>query len=131
MHHSSSTMLLEGQAKITKQLGTDLEAMSGRLEGRVQRTREFHESLINSMKNDQLKFQAEMRSTLTDMQVGQVPAMSKPEGSVNNLVGSPVSIPVFGGHEGYGLGLGGRPGEGVSGQVYDGGGNGVFGVMAE
>lgn len=127
MHHSLSEMLLEGQSKVTKQLGTDLEAMAGRVEGRVQRTREFHESLINSMKNEQLKFQAEMRSTLTEMQVGQAPVMSKPEGSVNHLVGSPGSVPMFGGHENYGVGLGGKIGEGASGQVFDGGGNGVFG----
>lgn len=28
MHHSLSEMLLEGQVKITKQLGTDLDAMA-------------------------------------------------------------------------------------------------------
>lgn len=71
MHHSLSEMLLEGQAKITKQVGVDLEAVTGRLEARVQRTREFHESLLNSMKNDQLKFKSEMRTSLTEIAGGQ------------------------------------------------------------
>lgn len=56
MHHDLSGMLLEGQTKMTKQLGTDLDSMASRLEARVQRARKFRETLINSMKNDQLKF---------------------------------------------------------------------------
>lgn len=128
MHHSLSEMLLEGQVKVTKQLGTDLEAMAGRLEGRVQRTREFHESLINSMKNDQLKFQSEIRSSLTDIQAGHVPVVNNHEGSVNKIGASPSSLAVFGGGEGYGQGAGGKQGEGVySGQIFDGGRYGGFG----
>lgn len=36
MHHSLLDLLLEGQSKITKQLGADLDSLAGRLEGRVQ-----------------------------------------------------------------------------------------------
>lgn len=113
MHHSLSEMILEGQAKVTKQVGADLDALAGRLEGRVQRTREFHESLINSMKNDQVKFQAELRSTITGVQVTQGQLSQKPEGSVNQMGFSPNSVVAMIGSETLGQPLGGRQVEGV------------------
>lgn len=133
MHHSLSEMLLEGQTKTTKQLGVDLEALAGRLEGRVQRTRDVHESLINSMKEEQLKFQLEIRSTLTGAHMSQIPVPKKPEGSVNNMVVSPNSMVAFMGSDGYGQGVGvnGGPGEsgnyGVMGNYGGAGGNHIGG----
>lgn len=127
MHHSLSEMLLEGQAKITKQVGADLDSLAGRLEGRVQRTREFHETLINSMKNDQIRFQSEMRSTMTGLQVGQVPAQNKLEGSVNKMTLTPNSMAALVNSESFGQGFSGRQVEGSSGQMFDGGGYGGYG----
>lgn len=121
MHHSLSEMLLEGQTKVSKQLRADLDALAGRLEGRVQRTREFHESLINSMKNDQMKFQSEIRSAVIGGQGSQIPPNHKPEGSVNQGGLSPSSMTVFVGTEGMGQGIGG------SGEIFEGGGYGSFG----
>lgn len=130
MHHSLSEMLLEGQAKATKQLGTDLESLAGRLEGRVQRSREYHESLINSLKNDQLSFQAEMRSSVTGIQLGQVHRQTPLEGSVNKGGGSPSSLAVFVGSENLGQVMGnGHPGGGSNGHVFEGGGYAGFGGL--
>lgn len=42
MKHSLTEVLMEGQTLATKQLGADFEAMTGRLEGRVNRSREYH-----------------------------------------------------------------------------------------
>ena len=64
MRHSLTEVLLEGQSLAVKKMGAEFEALTGRLEGRVNRSREHHETLINTMRNDQLKFQADVRSTL-------------------------------------------------------------------
>lgn len=121
MHRSLSEMILEGKTKLTKQLGVDLDAMTGRLEGRVQRTREFHEAMINSMKDEQVKFQSEIRSTMTGIHGSQGPLTKKPEGSVNKAVVSPNSMVALVGSEGFGHGLGG------SGTQMEGGSYGGFG----
>lgn len=42
-----------------------------KLEGRISRARDTHESLINSMRDDQLKFQSEIRSAMTTLPVSQ------------------------------------------------------------
>lgn len=55
----------------------------GRLEGRIFRSREFQESLINIMRNEQIKFQTEIRRTLTELQSHPLQVNDKLEGSVN------------------------------------------------
>lgn len=49
----------------------------------MNRSREYHETLINTMQNDQLKFQSEMRSTLTRIQTMQAPIHEKGKASIN------------------------------------------------
>lgn len=48
------------------------------------------------MKNDQLKFQSEIRSTITEIPAGHGPGLHNPEGSVNKMGASPSSLAVFG-----------------------------------
>lgn len=84
MRHSLTEVLMEGQSMATKQFGAEFEAMTGRLEGRINRSREYHESLINTMRSEQIKFQTEVRSTITGIQSRQYPAPEGIEGSVNN-----------------------------------------------
>lgn len=67
MRHSLTEVLMEGQAQATKKLGGEIEVLAGRLEGSISRSREYQESLINSMRNKQIKFQSERRSTLTEL----------------------------------------------------------------
>lgn len=74
---------MEGQGMATKKMGAEFEALTGRLEGRVSRSREYHETLINTMRSDHLKFQAEVRSTLTGIHTMQAPINDKVEASVN------------------------------------------------
>lgn len=73
------------------------------MEGRVQRTREYNESL--------------MRSVVTGEPGSQIPPNHKSEGSVNQGVLSPSSMAVFVGTEG----LEGQ-GVGSSGKIFEGGG---------
>lgn len=68
MRHTMTEVLMDGQNQATKKMVAEFEALSGRLEGRVNRGREYHETLINTMRNDQLKFQAEMKSTIAGLQ---------------------------------------------------------------
>lgn len=83
MRHTLTEVLMEGQTLAAKKMAAEFEALSGRLEGRVNRSREYHETLINTMLNDQLKFQAEIKSTLTGVQIGQCSVHDKAETSVN------------------------------------------------
>lgn len=76
-------VLMTGQNMATNKFGTELEAMTGCLEGRINRSRKYHESFINTMPNEQLKFQTKVKSTLTARQFGPI-APNKPEGSVNH-----------------------------------------------
>lgn len=131
MHRSLSDMIIEGQTKAAKQLGDDLDALAGRLEGRVQRTRQFHEVLINSMKDEQVKFQFEIRSTMTGMNASQGPVMKKPHGSVNQAGVSPNPMATLLGNEGFANGVGGSgtQGDGCSYGGFGGyGGSGPGGI---
>lgn len=83
MCQSLKQVLMTGHNMATKKFGTELEAMTGRLEGRINRSRKYHESLINTMRNEQLKFQTKVKSTLTARQFGPI-APNKPQGSVNH-----------------------------------------------
>lgn len=54
--------------EISKQQDERLTAAIGRLEGRVTRSRDTQEALIKTVRDDQLKFQNDIRSTLTTLQ---------------------------------------------------------------
>lgn len=58
-------VVMEGQGMATKKLGPELEAVVSRLDKRINRSRDHHESMINTMRNEPMKFQAEMWSTIT------------------------------------------------------------------
>lgn len=94
----------------------------------VTEMRHYHETLLNSMRNEQLKFQAEMKSTMAGLTSLQVPMGEKLDPSVNHIgsnLGNPNSIlgaseemgigsevRNFGGGIGLGGGSGGGPGGG-------------------
>lgn len=82
MRHSLTEVLLEGQTLATQKMGTEFETLATRLDGRVNRSREFHETLINTIRNDQLKFQTEIRSSLTGLHSIPNSGTEKGEGSV-------------------------------------------------
>lgn len=109
MRHSLTEVVMEGQGFATKKFGTEFEAMAARLEGRINRSREYHEALINTMRSEQLSFQAEIKSTITGLQSLPMPTHEKLEGSVNHMgvtAESPHSR--LGGVEELGKGYGAR-----------------------
>lgn len=126
MRQSLTEVIREGQAMTTQQLGVDLEALSGRWESRINRTREYHDALIHTMRDEQLKFQNEVRSTITNLQSIRVHTPGHIEGSVNTPVLK--GVDEFGkGHVGpYGGVAGGRAGKGV-----EGGGSVIFEDIGE
>lgn len=73
MRHSLMEVVIEGQNMAMKTMGAELEALTGRLEGRVNRSHEYHETLINAMRNEQLKFQSEIKTTLTEIHTKPLP----------------------------------------------------------
>lgn len=84
MRHTLDELVIEGQNTTTKKLGADLDAMAVRLEGRISRSREYQEALINTMRNNQVKFQTEIKSTLTGLSTSPVLSVDKAEGSSNH-----------------------------------------------
>lgn len=64
MCQSLTAMLMDGQSMATKKFGAELEAMTGHLDGRINRSREYNESLIYTMRDEQIKFQTIVKSTL-------------------------------------------------------------------
>lgn len=69
--------------EMTKQQEEKITEAVVRLEGRINRSREHQESLISSMREDHLQFQTEVRSTLTELQLGKSKPMDGGEGSSN------------------------------------------------
>lgn len=119
----------------TKQLGAEIETLAGRLEGRINRSREYHETLINTMRNEQVKLQSEFKSTVTGLQQFQVPVPEGVEGSVNHLGSIMGNLgPVATGHvigDEMGRGFGGRQmGSTNFGAGGSGGGPGGMGGVA-
>lgn len=85
MRNFLTELVMENQSIASKNMSAEFEAMTGKLEGRINRSREYHELLINTMRNEQLKFQSEMKSTFTGLQSGQNPPLPKHDASVNHL----------------------------------------------
>ena len=83
MRHSLTAVLMEGQGVAATKLGADFESLAERLEGRVNRSCEYHESLINTMRNEQLKFHNEIKSSITGLQSIPTAPPEKGEGSIN------------------------------------------------
>ncbi|KAL8127283.1 hypothetical protein AgCh_014262 [Apium graveolens] len=83
IRQSLTEVLKEGQTMATKKMAAEFEALSGWLEGRVNRGREYHETLINTMRNEQVKFQTEVKSTITGLQTTHGTLQDKAETSVN------------------------------------------------
>ncbi|KAL8105734.1 hypothetical protein AgCh_029503 [Apium graveolens] len=71
MKQSLTEVVIEGQMMVAKKFGAEFETMSGLLERRINRSCEHHESWINTMRNEQLQFQAEVRTALAGKKVGQ------------------------------------------------------------
>ncbi|KAL8123139.1 hypothetical protein AgCh_011217 [Apium graveolens] len=102
----------------------DIKALTVRLEGRIRRSREHQEQMLNTLRNEQLKFQAEMRSTVTCNFSNQTQIGDKPAGSIaHNNMGS-VS-PRLG--VGMGGSFEGKNGNGVNNQTIEEGGYGSGG----
>ncbi|XP_063935341.1 transposon Tf2-1 polyprotein isoform X1 [Daucus carota subsp. sativus] len=113
MRLSFTDVLIEGQTLATKQLGTEVEALAARLEGRINRSREYHESLIHSLRNEQTKFQSEMRNTLLEIQSFPMGSHERGEPSINRPPGGFEHGTVVGGNGGGGQG--GMGGHGIGG----------------
>lgn len=113
MRHTLTEVLIEGQTLASKKMGDDFETLTARMEGRVHRSREHHESLLNTMRNDQLKFQAEVKSALTGFPGVPPQSFDKADGSVNRGT-TPLGGPDLGtrGHGEGSYGGGGRDGVG-------------------
>lgn len=58
---------MEGQAAAARKHREEVEEMAARLEGRINRTREHQEQVLSMMRTEQLKFCAEIRSTVTEL----------------------------------------------------------------
>lgn len=57
--------------EIAKQQHDKIASSISRLEGRINRARHTQESLISTMRDDQVKFQSDVRSTLSNLQSSQ------------------------------------------------------------
>lgn len=57
--------------EIAKQQDDKIASSISRLEGRINLERDTQESLISTMRDDQVKFQADVRSTLSNLQSSQ------------------------------------------------------------
>lgn len=71
LRETMTEQLQEGQSEVTKKMGEDMVALGVRLEGRISRDRENQEVLINQMKADQSKFQDEIKSAISTLQISQ------------------------------------------------------------
>lgn len=115
LRHSLTEVVLEGQSIATKQMGVELEALAGRLEGRINRSREYQESLISTLRNEQLKFQADVKSTLLgmgpDKGSSSVHSGGQGPGNHNSALGDNADLPKGSNdRNGSGVGSGGHGG---------------------
>lgn len=89
-----------------------------RLEGRINRSKENHEGVLNWMKSEQAKFQSEIRSTISGLQIPPELQLSQHNGSTSRVG------PLFGGMNGD-HGSGGHTGLGsIAGPGAEGMGGG-------
>lgn len=65
-----------------KKSGDDLAAVSQRLEGRIDRTRENQDMVLAVVREEQAKFQAEVRSTISGFKIGDTLLSGPRKGSV-------------------------------------------------
>lgn len=56
MRHSLTELLREGQAATVRKQSEELDALAVRLEGRINRSREHNEQMINMLRTKQMKF---------------------------------------------------------------------------
>ena len=122
MKQALTEILLEGQAMAAKKQGDELEALSMRLEGRINRAREQQEHMLNMLRSDQLKFYAELKALDSGLKASRGELGGKGEGedtplmsTVGHLASRSGQIPI--GAEGGstmgpvgGKGSGGGPG---------------------
>lgn len=100
--------------EIAKQQDEKLAAVVYKLEGRITRSRDTQESLILSMRDEQLKFQSDMRSTLSTLQSSQGKSPVIVHGDEGFGEGSSTAAGKKGvGFDGGGSGTGNGPGQGV------------------
>lgn len=67
MKQALTELLIEGQATTARKQGDELDALAIGLEGRINRIRESQEQMINMIRNDQLNFHSELKSTVTGL----------------------------------------------------------------
>lgn len=114
MQQSLLTRVTSSFDEITKLQDEKLAAAITRLEGRITRSRDTQESLIAAMRDDQLKFQEDVRSSLSTFQSGPAKGVLAHENVVLGVVeGSGSGVGPKGGfYGGIGSGSGGGPGSG-------------------
>ncbi|XP_017233746.1 uncharacterized protein LOC108207825 [Daucus carota subsp. sativus] len=88
MRLSLTELIREHQTLAATKLGADFETLASRLEGRLNRSREHQETLINTIRTDQLKFQDEVKSTLAGLVASSGSGHGRVEGS--GTAGGPV-----------------------------------------
>ena len=127
MRHSLSELLMEGQAATAHKHSEELEALAMRLEGRFNRSREAHDHMINQIRDEHLKFQSEIRSTVSRATTVKQPGVNTADPNLNH-VGSSAVGPMGGGNRGGNeqLGFGRNTDMGFSGGFngYGGGSRG-------
>lgn len=77
MRHSLTGLLIEGQTVTARKQGEKSETLTVRLEDRLNRARESREQMINKIRNEHLKFQTELRSTVTSLHASQTQIFGK------------------------------------------------------
>ena len=138
MQQALVTRFVTSFDEISKQQDDKLAAAISRLEGRITRSRDTQESLISTMREDQLQFQSDVRSTLTTLKSNKSKQLESHNEQLDSgfVVGEGSTSAVrkgggffvgIGGSGGVGSGPGGGSGhEGGAGSG-SGGGPGYFG----
>lgn len=120
--------------EVSKQMDDKLAAAVPRLEGRITRSRDIQESLISSMRDDQLQFQSDIRSSITALHTGKFKqtelhhdshdggfglgegsSSGGRKGAIGFGIGSGIGAGAGSGHGGAGSGSGGGAGSGSGG----------------
>ncbi|XP_063944151.1 uncharacterized protein LOC135150826 isoform X1 [Daucus carota subsp. sativus] len=112
MRLSLTELIREHQTLAATKLNADFETLAGRLEGRINRSREHQEALINAIRTEQLTFQGDIKSTLAGL-VASTPGPERGEGSGPGQPNHQGSV--------YTTGASGRNGGGYTGGFQGGG----------